>query len=75
MSMVGLKTKVASKEMANSITNGIAKSLTKTKSLRSLRSAQQLLLFLLLLPLLVLGFAQDSECKLVCGLGTESSNF
>ena len=40
-SMVSVKTKTASKEMANGIANGISNGITKTRSLRNLRFGQQ----------------------------------
>ena len=40
-SMVSVKTKTASKEMANGIANGISNGITKTRSLRNLRAGQQ----------------------------------
>jgi len=40
-STVSVKTKIASKEMANGIANGISNGITKTRSLRNLRAGQQ----------------------------------
>lgn len=40
LSMASIKTKAASKEMANGIATGISNGITKTKSLRNLRSGQ-----------------------------------
>ena len=38
---MSVKTKIASKEMANGIANGISNGITKTRSLRNLRAGQQ----------------------------------
>ena len=38
---MSVRTKIASKEMANGIANGISNGITKTRSLRNLRAGQQ----------------------------------
>ena len=40
LSLASIKTKAASKEMANGLATGISAGITKTKSLRNLRSGQ-----------------------------------